>query len=478
MIGLSMLKTGCTGGQHSHGYGNWRLSPLISLNSSRRTIPNGSRRQTVPMKTLVVCAGSLRSSPPTLTEVLMEWSPQQAAALSQITQWLADDAEQEFLLFGYAGTSKTTLAKELAASVDGPVQFAAYTGKAASVMREKGCVTAQTLHSLVYTVNSVVDEEETFLREKLQNEEDPRERNNLVYALRAVIARSNKDRWIINRDGPLADARLLILDECSMVDEALGDDILSFGVPVLVLGDPGQLPPPHGAGFFTNRTPHVLLTEIHRQAAESPIIQLATLARNGKPIKRGTYKGADSTATVTTKHSHLLDWTGQILTGSNRVRRILNWRARTEQFGPSAPLTPLSGEPVIVLRNDRTLGIFNGVIGSMISDAVSVGDDTKDLRADIDYEGRQLTDLRLDGEVFEQYANVDAAQAPLRYNRNKVPVDYGYTLTVHKAQGSEWDSVCLVDDGFAWRDPALRAQWLYTAITRASHNLMIYSGDV
>src|SRR5262249_4286947 len=156
----------------------------------------------------------------------MRFSPQQDDALCAAARWLRAPSAQVFRLFGYAGTGKTTLAKHLAEHIDGRVLFAAYTGKAAHVMRAKGCKDAGTLHSLIYICT--------------ETEDGP---------------------WFeLTDQSPLAAAELLIVDECSMVDARLGNDILSFGVPVLVLGDPEQLPPVHGAGFFTNATPDVLLT--------------------------------------------------------------------------------------------------------------------------------------------------------------------------------------------------------------------------
>ena len=70
-----------------------------------------------------------------------------------------------------------------------------------------------------------------------------------------------------------------MIDECSMVDEELGRDLLSFGKPILVLGDPAQLPPVKGGGFFTETAPDVMLTEIHRQAEGSAIIRASRAAR-------------------------------------------------------------------------------------------------------------------------------------------------------------------------------------------------------
>lgn len=410
----------------------------------------------------------------------MIWSPQQDAALKQIDQWLDTPRQQVFRMFGYAGTGKTTLAKTIAAEIDGPVQFAAYTGKAAAVMRSKGCYTAQTLHSLVYNVDPLLSEEETGLRLAIKETEDPDERRRLVYALRKVLAALNQHRWVVNRDGPLASAHLLILDECSMVDAKLGVDVLSFRKPVLVLGDPGQLPPPTGAGFFTDGTPEVALTEIHRQAAENPIIRLATDVREGRPPRYAYSVGAGGSVLVTKSRDDFNLFEGQLLTGKNMTRQRLNLRGRRRFLQrKDVPLNPQAGEPIIVLRNNKDLGIFNGVIGEMATTAVWTGDgDDADLRGDVTYEGRTLADLFIDGTVFRQYRDITMAHPPLPYTKDKTPLDFGYALTVHKAQGSEWPDVCLVDDGFATKDPSVRTRWMYTAITRASENFMLYTGAI
>src|SRR6185437_529392 len=98
-----------------------------------------------------------------------------------------------------------------------------------------------------------------------------------------------RPRYTLNRDSALAGASLLIVDECSMVGESLGRDLLSFGVPVLVLGDPAQLPPIQGGGFFTEAKPDTMLTEIHRQAQDNPIVRLSMDIRAGKYLEPGRY---------------------------------------------------------------------------------------------------------------------------------------------------------------------------------------------
>ena len=158
---------------------------------------------------------------------------------------------QLFRLFGYAGTGKTTLARHLAAHIDGEVRYAAFTGKAALVMRRKGCGGASTIHSLIYRARESGEETPTF------------------------------ELW---DDAPASKAKLIVIDECSMVDAELGRDLMSFGVPVLVLGDPAQLPPVQGGGFFTDVEPDAMLTEVHRQAQDDPIVRLSMQVRGGERL--------------------------------------------------------------------------------------------------------------------------------------------------------------------------------------------------
>ena len=110
-----------------------------------------------------------------------------------------------------------------------------------------------------------------------------------IEAMRQALAQMKKPRFALNPQSDAADAKLIVLDEVSMVGEEMARDLMSFGKPILVLGDPGQLPPIKGEGAFTRDAPDVMLTEIHRQAAESAIIRLATMARQGEPIGFGEY---------------------------------------------------------------------------------------------------------------------------------------------------------------------------------------------
>ena len=271
----------------------------------------------------------------------MEFSPQQDEALKAVSRWLKAGEPQIFRLFGYAGTGKTTLARHFAEHVDGEVQFAAFTGKAAQVLRSRGATNARTIHSLIYRPRG---------EEEVADEETGKTSVSPMFSL--------------NRQSPVAKAALIIVDECSMVDEALGRDLMSFGTPILVLGDPGQLPPISGGGFFTDHEPDCLLTEIHRQARDNPIIELAMDVREGREIMHGDC----GTAQVIGKHDVTQDLVldaDQVLVGINRTRRRYNQRLR-ELKGFTAAY-PQAGDKLVCLRNDPAKGLLNGSLWQVMT---------------------------------------------------------------------------------------------------------------
>lgn len=365
------------------------------------------------------------------------FTPHQDEALKRVANWLANKPanmraqEQVFRLFGYAGTGKTTLAQHIAAHVDGDVKFAAFTGKAALVMKAKGCDGASTIHSLIYRPRDINDEVPSF------------------------------ELW---DDAPASKARLIIIDECSMVDAELGRDLLSFGVPVLVLGDPAQLPPIQGAGFFTESAPDAMLTEVHRQAQDDPIVRLSMDMREGRALEHGRYGESDIVARRDLDPDRVMR-TDQILVGRNATRRAYNGRMR-ERLGMSEAL-PIAGDKLVCLRNNRKKGLFNGGLWSVRQRAVSKsGIVTMRIDSD-DGSNNKLVKVSVRSECFAGGIEDLAWEARRKYDE----FDYGYALTVHKAQGSQWDDVVLFDESFAF--PEHRARWLYTGITRAAKRLTI-----
>ena len=373
----------------------------------------------------------------------MEFSAEQDRALSAVQQWLKAADRQVFRLFGYAGTGKTTLARHFAEGVDGEVLFAAFTGKAAQVLRSKGARKASTIHSLIYRPRG---------EEEVEDEE--------------TGSKSVAPTFSLNRRSPVSEAKLIVIDECSMVDEALGRDLLSFGTPVLVLGDPGQLPPVSGGGFFTEHEPDFLLEEIHRQARDNPIIDLAQQVREGRAIMYGDYGTTAkviSKAEVTTDQVLAAD---QVLVGTNRTRRRYNERLR-QLKGFDGPF-PQAGDKLVCLRNDAAKGLLNGSLWTVTSAARTVKSFMNLLiRAEDEGIERYSAKVKVLKSVFE----TPEAEIPWQERRRYDDFDFGYALTVHKAQGSQWDEVMLFDESRAFRDQAQR--WLYTGITRASERITI-----
>jgi exodeoxyribonuclease-5 len=153
----------------------------------------------------------------------------------------------------------------------------------------------------------------------------------------------------LNPESEWADADLIVLDEVSMVDTKMATDIESLGVPVLVLGAPAQLPPVGGAGYYIDAEPDVLLTEIHRQALESPVLRLATAIRLGQP-----HDVVPETASITRAMEH-----DQVLCWRNATRWKLIERMRAKAGKPAG--VPVIGDRVMCLvNNKKDLGIFNG----------------------------------------------------------------------------------------------------------------------
>jgi exodeoxyribonuclease-5 len=373
----------------------------------------------------------------------MEFSPQQDDALKNVARWLKTGRPQIFRLFGYAGTGKTTIARYFAEHVDGQVQFAAFTGKAAQVLRSKGAVNARTIHSLIY-----------------------RPRGEEAVADETTGKTSMSPTFALNRQSPVARAKLIIVDECSMVDQELGRDLMSFGTPILVLGDPGQLPPISGGGFFTGHEPDFLLTEIHRQARDNPIIRLALDVREGREFMRGDY----GTARVIAKEEvtqELVLKADQVLVGTNRTRRRYNQRLR--ELKGFATAFPQAGDKLVCLRNDPAKGLLNGSLWKVMTssrETVKPGINLL-VSPEEDDPDRGVAKIKLLKAAFDD----PDAEIPWNQKKRFDDFDYGYALTVHKAQGSQWNDIVLFDESWAFKET--RQRWLYTAITRAAERLTV-----
>jgi exodeoxyribonuclease-5 len=392
-------------------------------------------------------------------------SPQQEKALQQVDTWIKDKKRKPiFRLFGYAGTGKTTLAKHFASNLDGDVMFGAFTGKAAHVLKTKGCENASTIHSMIYHVaeksrKNLIDLE-IQLAELLKTHKETDEK---VISVRKALTnekrRSSQPSFSLKADSDISKAALVVIDECSMVDQRMGEDLLSFGTPILVLGDPAQLPPIMGGGFFTeNCEPDVMLTEIHRQARDNPIIDMATRVRNGETLPLGQY-------VLNKTNAEDILAADQVLVGKNLTRKMYN--ARIRQLKGFVGELPLQNDKLVCLRNNHDLGLLNGALWT-VKDIAKIDEDNNRIEMAVAPEdGGQEVLLTAHMQPFLK----NAEEMAWWEKKEAQEFDYGYALTVHKSQGSQWDKVVLFDESNSFKKDARR--WLYTGITRAAEEVKI-----
>lgn len=384
----------------------------------------------------------------------MELSEDQQKALAKLLAWYADPAKPQFItLGGYAGTGKTTLIaifKNELLKLDKNVKlaFCSYTGKAAqnlkNKLKEAGALSVKdsvsTIHGLIYT---------------------PRETNGLIAGW------DKKDAL---------ERHLIIVDEASMVDGLIWNDLLSYNIPIIAVGDHGQLPPISGS-FNLMEKPQLLLTQIHRQAAENPIITVSEFARTTGivPPKKygvGVYKYLKEDPDAQEKSGELLECYSPdtlILCGYNNTRNRLNQHIRANR-GYETP-NPASGDRVICLRNNHKKAIFNGMLGTITSIAPAQKDW---YQAEIQLDDREKP---YEGLIYAPQFN---AKTGVNFTKDRQLAmmgdlfDFGYALTVHKAQGSQARKVIMFEERFARMDDEMWRRWLYTGITRAEEELYLF----
>ncbi len=404
----------------------------------------------------------------------------QADAAELIEEWFFNLHTQIFVLCGYAGTGKTFLVdyivRKMGLVPGESAVFVAPTGKAASVLI-RGGTPAGTVHSLIYTREEdiEVNEDGEVISERF---------------LRFV----KKDR--LNKD-----IRLIVVDETSMVSDDILKDLLSFGVKCLFCGDPAQLPPVGGSNSLLSM-PVVTLKKIVRQEEGNPIVRLAARIRAGERPSFGSY--GENVCVLPRRaldgdtRRELFTRADQIIVGLNRTRAFVNREMRAFLGIPPTAL-PVDGEKLVCTLNDWSkpldekgdFHLVNGIIGNCYR--VREGEDgllLLDFRAD--FLRDTVTDLPVDAGVFREgryyhdygarafrladgrlvhESNTEALRA-LRVKREDTVCrfEFAYAVTCHKAQGSEYDSVVVLDESGYFENGN---SWLYTAVTRARKNLVI-----
>lgn len=407
-----------------------------------------------------------------------------------------------FRLQGLAGTGKTTIIQEFTRKIDGTVLYGAYTAKAASVMRAKGMPTATTIHSMIYRPSMDV------LAEKIRENDlalacakTPEETKKLQEVRQRIYKAYPPDMSFTKVPELPPDVKLIVLDECSMIDKGMCDDLRSYGIPILVIGDPGQLPPIKGFAGFFQEEPDYTLTHIVRQASDSPIIALAMEARTIGRLKEGVYGNCtvhDVNKLSETKRDAFLLGADKIIVRTNKSRITRNSRTR-EMLG--LPIDkPVEGDIIMCWENHRPRGLWNGCEYT-VHEIVELPNGSFDMKISLlnDPNGRVIEVERVHPYRFRGYSIETVGSGDNKHQKLSNPrigtsnltlqeqnsifdafsrrgafqFDFCHAITCHKAQGSQWDNVYVIPEfkgDTAWGDDKL---WLYTAITRAAKEVHV-----
>lgn len=359
---------------------------------------------------------------------------------------------------GYAGTGKSTLVKFIVEALGlypNQVGYAAYTGKAAQVLRDKGCTGARTTHKLLY---------KSYPRDNGTFEHSPRRRLEQPF-------------------------RLIVIDEVSMLPKPMWDLLMTHRVPVLALGDPFQLQP-IGESNHILETPHIFLEEVQRQAQDSEIIRLTMDIRARKPLVE--HKGEEvQILPQNALTDGMMTWADQIIVGRNDTRREYNQLMRKYLYDVDTT-DPIEGDKLICLRNywrePNEAGdvMINGSMGTLhnikYSDKIPflkpqlIGDFEPEIQDPICDLDQTFRNISMDHKLLTTGVPVVTKKNYKTFPKLFMPkeFDYGYAITCHKSQGSEYNKV-LVKEEFLYGSD--HARWLYTAATRAKERLVIIKGS-
>jgi exodeoxyribonuclease-5 len=349
---------------------------------------------------------------------------------------------------GFAGTGKSTIINHFIEGMDlmKYTAFVTFTGKASLVLQRKG-LPATTIHKLIY------------------NSYRNQRTGKFFFSLKSELE---------------GDIRLIVIDEVSMVSKQLLRDLMSFGIPIVALGDPGQLEP-IGEDNGLLKRPDVFLDEIHRQAQDNTIILLSMLIRQQKPIPKFN---DDFVKVIGQDELNLgmFTWADQIICGRNNTRRDINniMRKQLDRTGEM----PEVGDKMICLRNywdflnEDGTPLINGTLGT-VSQIWEHGPDQGVLGekfiADFtpDFSENEFSRASFDANVIKGMAPMAETMPPSMGKLKQVrhEFDYGYAITCHKSQGSEFDNVFVYEEMLRRES---HARWLYTAVTRAAKKLVIY----
>lgn len=374
---------------------------------------------------------------------------------------LVDDKEHLYLTNDDIVTHNTTLIKyfiqEIGMDIN-DVAFVAFMGKAAMQMGRSG-LPAQTLHSLIYSCEKVCKRDDN---------------GNIIL--------DQKGKPILHVDFKLkkslpSNIKLIVLDEGSMVNTKMAEDLLSFGIPVIVLGDLNQLPPVFGKSYFLNN-PNYNLTQVMRQKEDDPIVYLAHRVLNHESLNPGLY-GKSAVVPKESLDYFSLTEADIVLTCTNSLRANINNFFREKLLKISRLDLPQVGEKVICRKNnwnknlDNIIYLTNGTAGTLeYVDKESFNG--RDIKVDFkpDFTKKKFKNLKLDYKYLYQGKPKDYDDR-MPFSRGREWFEFAYAITVHLSQGSQYENVVFLrEDKYGWDNETYK-KLQYTAITRAMDKITI-----
>lgn len=386
----------------------------------------------------------------------IELTDEQTDLKHKIIHWYRHygQGKRYFYYSGAAGTGKTTVIHSIIDELglqQNEIMACAYVGKAVLVLLRHG-LNASTIHSLIYTPQFIT-EKETIIDEF----GTPKE------------IKKKKMKFVLKNSLP-KDLKLIVIDECAMVNDQMREDILSFGIPVIMMGDQNQLPPVFGKSSILDY-PDYVLTKIMRQAEGDPIVYLSQCILKGIPVDYGIY-GKSQVVSHVPINRDIVTNHDMIICAKNKTREMLNDRIREDVFH-YYDRKPMLGDKIICRQNnwnESLNGIYltNGLVGYIT-----------DINYCSLYRDVLYIDFRPDfmEESFEQlsvdykYMKADFVEKKEFGFTEMEKFEYAHAITAHLSQGSEYPNVLFVDDG-KFHDEETTKRLRYTAVTRASNSII------
>lgn len=398
---------------------------------------------------------------------MIELTDEQVFAIYEMEHWWNTQTKQVFEISGAAGTGKTTLVKYLIEKIGlklDNVLFVAFMGKAVAQLARHG-LPAKTIHSAIYNYVKIPARDENG---KIILKKNGYPKMVGKFELKEKIGNSKK-------------IKLIVVDEAAMVNVQLANDLLSFNIPTIVLGDMNQLPPVFGDTPFLYH-PDVILKQIMRQKEGNPIIWLSQQILLGHELEIGVYKNS---AVIPKKNVNQFMYANAnvILTGTNSLRHHVNCFCREKIKKISRLDYPHIGEKVICKKNNWRQKITskgaeyyltNGLTG-FVDYVEKSSFDGKRMVIDFrpDFLHTPFKNIKLDYKHLYEDPDEDNDNG---FDPYIDKFEYAYAITVHSSQGSQWGNVLYLAENFM-RNREDAKRFNYTAITRAVDSITIVKDD-